>query len=203
MLHMLVHFRPVRRRNIPPERLFQMLTWFFQTGALGQERPTIMLHRRPDYRKRISFRLLHRQNKYLMPWGFRPYLDSRFLISLSIHLLQQPCAQPWFFPGDPSLRQPLPQVALAHLAWHDSVAAHRLQGTALPDHQTTRWNMAESLRRKPLLPHGPGTLGMISAFAVLCFKRQTRPRQPLGLRHGMHATPPASCPTHPLHTIVV
>ena len=147
--------------------------------------------------------MLHRQQKSLMPLGCRHSLDPRFLLSISIHLLKPPCAQPWFFPGDPSLRPPWPQVALAHLAWHDSVAAHRMTGTAIQDTQTTRWHMAASWRRQPRLQHGPGKLGMLIAFAMLGCQRQTRPRQPLGLLPGMHATPPASFPTHPLHPIVV
>ena len=147
--------------------------------------------------------MMHREKKHLMPLCFRPYLDHRFLISISIHPLQQPGSQPLFFPRDPSLCQPLPQIALCHLAWYYRISAHRMQGTALQDNQTTRGDMAESLRGKPPLKHGPVTLGMIIAFAVLRFKRQTRPREPAGLLHGMHATPPAACPTHPLHKIMV
>ena len=203
MLHMFVHFRTVRGRNIPPERLFQMLTWFFQTGAIGKERPPIMLYCRPDSLKRIAFRMMYWKKKYLMPWGCRQYLNSRFFISLSLHLLQQPCAQPLFFPDAPSLRQPWPQVALAHLAWHDSVAAHRMQGTALQDNQTPRWHMAASWHRKPPLAHGPVKRGMLIACAMLRFTRQQRPRQQPGLLHGMDATPPASLPTHPLHQSIV
>ena len=147
--------------------------------------------------------MMYWKKKYLMPLGFRQYLNYRFFISLSIPLLQQPCAQPLFVPDDPSLRQPWPPVALAHLAWHDSVAAHRMQGTAIQENQTTRWNMAESLHRQPPLKHGPVKRGMIIACAMLRFKRQKRPRQQPGLLPGMDATPPASLPTHPLHQIMV
>jgi hypothetical protein len=59
------------------------------------------------------------------------------------------------------------------------------------------------VRGKPTLQHGPVTLGMIIAFAVLRFKRQKRPYEQPGVLHGMHATPLASFPTHPLHKIMV
>src|SRR6266567_7499575 len=62
--------------------------------------------------------MMHWEKKHLMALCFRQYLDHRFLISISIHLLQQPGSQPLFFPRDPSLRQPLPQIALFHLAWY-------------------------------------------------------------------------------------
>ena len=147
--------------------------------------------------------MMPREQKHLLPLGFRQDLDQRFLLSLSIHLLQPSGSQPLCVPRDPSLCQPVPQRALLHLAWSSRISAHRMKGTAIKDEQTTRWDIAESLRGKPTRKHGPVTLGMIIAFAVLRFKRQQRPREQPGLLPGMHATPPASWPTHPLHTIMV
>lgn len=147
--------------------------------------------------------MVHREKKHLMPLGFRQYLDQRFLISISIHLLQQPCSQPLVFPRDPSLRKPLPQVSLFHLAGHDRISAHRMKGTAIKDNQTARWNIAESLRGKPMLTHGPVTLSMIIAFAVPRCKSQQCPREQPGLLQSMHETPTASFPTHPLNKIIV
>ena len=66
-----------------------------------------------------------------------------------------------------------------------------------------RWNMAEELRGKPMLKHGPVTLGMIIAVAVLRFKRQKRPREHPRFLHGMHETPTASFATPPLNKIIV
>jgi len=48
VLHMFIHFRTVFGRYIPPEGLFKMLTLFFETGTLGKDCPTIMLHGSPD-----------------------------------------------------------------------------------------------------------------------------------------------------------
>jgi hypothetical protein len=48
VLHMFIHFRTVFGRDIPPEGLFQMLTLFSETGTIGKERPTLMLHGSPD-----------------------------------------------------------------------------------------------------------------------------------------------------------
>ena len=119
-----------------------MLTLCFETGPMRKYCPTIVLHGSPDELNGISFRMMHREKQYLMPLGFRQYLDQRFLISLSLHLLQQPDSQPLFFPRDPSLRKPLPQVSLVHLAGHYRISAHRRKGTAIKDNQTTRWDMA-------------------------------------------------------------
>jgi hypothetical protein len=47
-----------------------MLTLFFETGTIGKESPTIMLHGSPDELNRISFRVMHREKKHLMPLFF-------------------------------------------------------------------------------------------------------------------------------------
>src|SRR6266436_10431536 len=89
--------------------------------------------------------MMHREKKHLVPLVFRQSLDHGFLISIFIHLLKQPGAQPLFFPGDPSLRQPLPQVALFHLAWHHRISAHRMKGTTIKDNQTAWWHITSAI----------------------------------------------------------
>jgi len=147
--------------------------------------------------------MMHREKKHLRPLFFRQYLDQRFLLPLFIHLLHKPCAQPWLFPRAPSLRQPLLQVSLVHLAWHPRISAHRMQGTASKDHQTARWDSAESLRCAPMRTNVPVQLGRIIAFAVRRFTSKERPSKQRGFLPGRPATPTASLPPHPLHKILV
>src|SRR5256885_339265 len=45
-------------------------------------------------------------------------LYHRFLITISLNLLQQTCSKPLLFPLYPSIHKPCLQICLFHLAWH-------------------------------------------------------------------------------------
>jgi hypothetical protein len=179
-----------------------MLPLFLDTGPLGKASPTRRLHGSPDSLPRMSCRVMHREKQHRMPLCVRQERDQRFLLPISLHLLDKSCAPPLLFPRDPSLRQPGLQGSLVPRAWHHRLSAHHRQGTAIQDTQTASWYIASSLRCDPVLPQVPVNLGMSIAFAVLGFTSKQRPSPQRVCRHGRKETPPASLPTPPLHTIL-